>query len=170
MYHHVDEDLSCSEEDFSEDNVLLVKGMKHLPRAIKLSFKFKREVNKKIKTILARRERQIKNVCNLYYEAANHSLWFQEFHMKVMSNNDSTHFQVKASDGHRYSVISETRKFNQKDIDHHCLEIKTNGTMRQKSALRNYFTGIYSMTDKQIKSRIFKIESLLDQNAIKLVW
>lgn len=170
VYNHIDEDLSCSEEEFSEDDVLLVKNMVKLPRANKLRFKFKREAMKKIKTVLARRERQTKSVCTQAYEAGNHSLWFQEFHMKVMSNNDSTHFQVKASDGHKYNVISETAKFKQSDINFHCSQIKASGTMKQKSALRNYFTGIYSLTNNQIKSRIFKIESLLDQNAIKLIW
>ena len=77
VFNHIDEDLSCSEEDFSKDDVLLVKGMRNLPRATKLRFKFKREAHKKIKTILACRERQTKNVCNQSYEAANHSLWFQ---------------------------------------------------------------------------------------------
>ena len=69
-----------------------------------------------------------------------------------------------------YSIISTPNKLMDDDMKSHLATMEKKTPMSDKRALKNYFLGIYLCLEEKIKHLVHQNKSLLEENAIALIW
>ena len=170
VYTHYDPDMSASDTDFEEGDDLIVPGLQRCPRSKFLRHRYKTSAAKKQKYVIARRDRQSKEVSKSTYMGINHHIFFQEFETVVSVYGEEKYFMVRAKDKKEYSILTMANKLEAQDVTAKIEEVATRGSIREKSAHRNYFLGIYNCLENKIRSKIFQNRGYIQNNAIRLIW
>jgi len=170
IYERYDPDMSASDTDYEEGDDLIVPNLARCPRSRVIRHKYKTSAAKKQKYVISRRERQTKDVSKTTYNGTNHHIFFQEFETVATVYNEDKYFQVKKQNGKKYSILTMANQLESMDILKKVTDVENHGSIREKSAHRNYFLGIYNCLDARIKAKVFQNRCHIDNNAIRLIW